>query len=318
MMNTLLNNFQRRLLDLVYCDQASQRDKYVLIVTKQLLPEGDVRSYLDDPGALAELQQIVGRPFHSKAFTLEDGGQLLAGTSGLIFVSENGEHYRRVLELFCFAQSIQSFLTNTFARMWTTWDRLSDVKEMIRTEGLGKIMEIQDIISELSGDISMFDTILAYVRRSAELGRETLPNLKNECVPEEEDLINALELETEVEKIENRVNDANLIVEGLEKEIHSVRELAQTLSEKETYRIGQFMNVLTVVSVIILPLSLITGLYGMNFQAYEPAGEIVHPYNMPELYLPGGYLGVLGLMALIVVAQVVYFRRKGLLGRSKR
>jgi hypothetical protein len=87
--------------------------------------------------------------------------------------------------------------------MWTTWDRLSGVKEMIRAEGLEKIMEVQDIISELNGDISMFDTILAYVKRSADLGREILPSVKNECLPEEEDLMNALELETEVEKIEN-------------------------------------------------------------------------------------------------------------------
>jgi magnesium transporter len=96
-----------------------------------------------------------------------------------------------------------------------------------------------------------------------------------------------------------------------------VRELAQTLGEKETYRIRQFMNVLTIVSVIILPLTLITGLYGMNSQAYEPAGKIVHPYNMPELYTPGGYWGVLALMGFIVLALVVYFRRKGLLGRNK-
>lgn len=38
---------------------------------------------------------------------------------------------------------------------------------------------------------------------------------------------------------------------------------------------------------------------------------------MPELYTPGGYLGVLALMGFIVLAQVVYFRRKGLLGRNK-
>ena len=36
------------------------------------------------------------------------------------------------------------------------------------------IMEIQDIISELSGDISMFDTILAYVKRAAAKGDEIL------------------------------------------------------------------------------------------------------------------------------------------------
>ena len=72
-----------------------------------------------------------------------------------------------------------------------------------------------------------------------------------------------------------------------------MRALAQTLGEKETYRIiSQFMNVLTIVSVIVLPLSLITGFYGMNFQAYMPSGKMVHPYNMPEFYSPLGYFGV--------------------------
>ncbi len=47
----------------------------------------------------------------------------------------------------------------------------------------------------------------------------------------------------------------------------------------------------------------------------EPAGEMVHPYHMPELYSPLGYIGAISVMALIVLVQVVYFRRKGLLGR---
>ena len=318
LMNTLLNNFQRRLLDLVYCDQASQRDKYVLILADKLLPERDVEVYLDDPAYRAELQQIVGRPFHTDALTLKDGSKLIAGTNGAVFVSKHAETYRRVLELYCFAESIQSFLTNTFSRMWMTWDRLSKVKEVIRSEGIKSIMEIQDTISELSGDISMFDTILAYVKRAAAKGDEILPAMRNESLPEEEDLMNALRLGDEIAKIRNRVNDANLIVDGLEKEIQSVKELAQTLGEKETYRISQFMNVLTIVSVIVLPLALITGFYGMNFQAYAPAGEMLHPYNMPELYTPLGYVGVIGVMGLIVLIQVLYFRRKGLLGRGER
>ncbi len=318
MMNTLLNNFQRRLLDLVYCHQASQRDKYVLILAEELLPEHGVQVYLEDPAYLAELQQIVGRPFHTDALTLKDGSKLIAGTNGAVFISKNGETYRRVLELYCFAESVQSFLTNTFSRMWMTWDRLSKVKEMIRSEGIRSIMEIQDTISELSGDISMFDTILAYVKRAAAKGDEILPAIRNESLSEEEDLMSALRLGDEVRKIRNRVNDANLIVEGLEKEIQSVKELAQTLGEKETYRISQFMNALTIVSVIVLPLSLITGFYGMNFQAYAPAGEIVHPYNMPELYMPLGYLGAIAVMGLVAAVQVLYFRRKGLLGQHKR
>ena len=97
-----------------------------------------------------------------------------------------------------------------------------------------------------------------------------------------------------------------------------LEEGSSELGEKETYRISQFMNVLTIVSVIVLPLSLITGFYGMNFQAYMPAGDVVNPYNMPELYTPFGYFGAIGIMALIALGQVLYFRRLGFLGRGKR
>jgi Mg2+ and Co2+ transporter CorA len=317
LMATLLNNFQKRLLDLVYCDQASQRDKYVLVLAPSLVPElEDAGAYLEEPAYLAEIRQIVGRPLYAEIFTLEDGSKLLTGTNGAIFVSDDFEAYQRVLDLYCFAESIQSFLTNTFSRMWMTWDRLSEVKELARKQGLKKIMEIQDTVTELAGDISMFDTILAYVKRSADRADEILPGLRTESLSEETDLMNALRLDHEVEKIKNRVNDANLIVEGLEKEIAAVRELIQSLGEKETYRISQFMNVLTIVSVIILPLTLIAGIYGMNFQRYDPSGSVVSPLNMPELYMPGGYLGTLVVMGLIAIAQILYFRRRGLLGNK--
>lgn len=65
---------------------------------------------------------------------------------------------------------------------------------------------------------------------------------------------------------------------------------------------GQQMNevikVLTVFSAIFIPLTFIAGVYGMNFQ------------YMPELSKPWGYPAVLGLMACVVCAMVIYVRRK--------
>jgi magnesium transporter len=53
------------------------------------------------------------------------------------------------------------------------------------------------------------------------------------------------------------------------------------------------------------------GLYGMNFDQRSP-------YNMPELRAPFGYLVVLGVMALLAVSLVIYFRKRGWLGSAKR
>lgn len=59
------------------------------------------------------------------------------------------------------------------------------------------------------------------------------------------------------------------------------------------------MKTLAVLSAIILPLSLIAGIYGMNFE------------NMPELKTEHGYFLTLGLMALITLLLLVYFWQRG-------
>jgi magnesium transporter len=59
------------------------------------------------------------------------------------------------------------------------------------------------------------------------------------------------------------------------------------------------MKLLAVFSAIILPLSLIAGIYGMNFE------------NMPELHSPYGYYLTIGLMIVIGVGLFIYFWRKG-------
>lgn len=63
-------------------------------------------------------------------------------------------------------------------------------------------------------------------------------------------------------------------------------------------RMGEVMKVLTIISTIFIPLSFIAGFYGMNF---------VH---MPELGAHWGYPAVIGLMVLVAVVELVYFRKK--------
>jgi magnesium transporter len=101
-------------------------------------------------------------------------------------------------------------------------------------------------------------------------------------------------------------------------EIENVRLLASTLVEKETAGINRAMNILTVVSVIILPLTLITGWYGMNFQRYNPSnGEEIGFWNMPELYWPYSYPVCIGIVIAIVISLTLFFHRQGLLFRRK-
>ena len=64
-------------------------------------------------------------------------------------------------------------------------------------------------------------------------------------------------------------------------------------------RTNDVVKILTIFSAIVLPLSLIAGIYGMNFE------------NIPELKTRYGYFLTLGLMALVTIALLFYFWHKG-------
>ncbi len=84
--------------------------------------------------------------------------------------------------------------------------------------------------------------------------------------------------------------------------IESLRDLTSGMLDiylsSISYRISAVMKVLTVITTIFMPLTLITGIYGMNFK-----------------YLPGldwdwGFFTVLGIMTAIGVTMLMLFRRK--------
>lgn len=81
----------------------------------------------------------------------------------------------------------------------------------------------------------------------------------------------------------------------------SYKELIESLQDTNealiSHRINSVMKILTVFSVILLPLTFITGLYGMNVNL--PLGE--HPI---------AFWGIITGMATLVMLMVTFFRRK--------
>jgi magnesium transporter len=83
------------------------------------------------------------------------------------------------------------------------------------------------------------------------------------------------------------VEDYREVIEGL----------SATADSVTSYRINEIMRILTVISVIMLPLTLIAGIYGMN--VILPLGSSPH-----------GFLYVMLFMLLISVLMLAYFRHR--------
>ncbi|MCI6857829.1 MAG: cobalt transporter [Eubacterium sp.] len=93
----------------------------------------------------------------------------------------------------------------------------------------------------------------------------------------------------------HRVERLHDYVETLREYVQQLRELYQTQIDVEQNRI---VTVLTVVTTLFLPLSLIAAWYGMNFP------------NMPELHWRYGYLLIIVISAVIIIAELIFFKKK--------
>jgi len=89
----------------------------------------------------------------------------------------------------------------------------------------------------------------------------------------------------------------------VEDALDSLRTVATDLTDIHlsavANRTNEIMKRLTVVATIFMPLTLITGIYGMNFRTF------------PELEWSLGYPAVLAFMVAVTVSMLFYFRRRG-------
>ncbi|NNC75798.1 MAG: magnesium transporter CorA family protein [Acidimicrobiia bacterium] len=92
------------------------------------------------------------------------------------------------------------------------------------------------------------------------------------------------------------------IVESLDSARALLGAVLDTYRSTVAEMMNEVMKVLTVFAAILLPLSLMAGIYGMNFE------------NIPELSYRWAYFALLGVMAVTAISLWVYFARRKFIG----
>ncbi len=93
----------------------------------------------------------------------------------------------------------------------------------------------------------------------------------------------------------NRIERFRDTAKAVEDHAVQIRDIYKAHTDIKQNRI---MTVLTVVTTIFMPLTLIVGWYGMNFR------------YMPELNSAWGYPAVIAVSALILIGSLLYFKKK--------
>jgi magnesium transporter len=90
--------------------------------------------------------------------------------------------------------------------------------------------------------------------------------------------------------------------------LENYRELSTSVQEAyltvTSNRLNETMKYLTIFTAVLMPLTVIAGIYGMNFE------------HMPELHWRAGYPLALGAMLVTALAVLWFFKRKGWIGEE--
>ncbi len=103
------------------------------------------------------------------------------------------------------------------------------------------------------------------------------------------------------------------VIEHIQRVVHHARRLEQSAEtvvqihfSAQSNRTNDIMRTLTALTAIFLPLNLIAGIFGMNFEF------------IPLLHLASGFWWAMGSMAFVALALGVVFWRKDYLARTRR
>ncbi|NVM53970.1 MAG: hypothetical protein HWN66_09745 [Candidatus Helarchaeota archaeon] len=240
-MLNLLSTYQRRLLDLVYFNEPGNRNKFIIITGKKIIPDQKATIYVHEPSYKNELNQIVQQIYYGKDFA--NGDKCFFGSEGLILISNQLEPYEELLAIIGFFQGLDIFQKNYFSKMFMLWDEVRDARAFVDKSGIdpNAIGEAQVILSRVSAAVVLMTELLQFMQTA--VNNITYEFQEIQPLGEiQEEMVEFVQLRDTVKKATTRIEDARLIVEGLKDEIQGVNGMITTLSERQMRQMNEALK----------------------------------------------------------------------------
>lgn len=263
--------------------------------------------------AKLKLEDIVHVSTHSKVET--NAGQIFSMMK-MMYI-EDTEIVSESLSIFKMGESVITFQETTGDIFDGLRARIINNNGIVRTRNADYLyyllvdLLIDNYLKVLSGINSKIDSIEDIIIDSADVKMNDIYNLKKELlflkttVYPIRGLREVLQRSNVIWKsadLAPYLKDLNDHINQLIEEITSARELVNNLFETHMLNVNNDMNkvitTLTVFSAIFIPLSFLSGVFGMNF------------HNFPGLNAPSGIYFFIGTCIVIAVAMLSVFKIK--------
>lgn len=292
---------------------------------------GDAK-LIEDIGTFLNINQLVLEDVvntHQRPKFDEYDGYVF-GTSRVIYFNKENELVNCQFSGIVKDNIIISFEESHLDYFEAVTTRLKAGKGVIRTAGPGYIFyALTDTILDnyfvlLSQIGDMIDTTEDKLYKSADKSimfdaqqlKRTLIVTRRSCWPERDKINDMIRSESDLITKDTKLylRDAyDHCIQAMDM-VESYKEVTSSIIDlylsMVSNRMNEIMKVLTIISVVFIPLTFIAGIYGMNFSRTDVNGKVI-PDNMPELYVHHAYIYAIILMFLIGSGLIFIFWRKG-------
>ncbi|NDV47416.1 magnesium and cobalt transport protein CorA [Paludibacter sp. 221] len=148
----------------------------------------------------------------------------------------------------------------------------------------------EDFDKDILQKVNVYKRELSYFRRHIKPAREMIANLvklDSDCLHDENNI--------HFRELLDNMKDANDISDTYREMLYDLVNIYHT---SISTKLNDIMKVLTIISVIFIPITFIVGVYGTNFE------------YIPELGWKYGYIAMWVVMAVVVIGMLWYFKRK--------
>ena len=265
-----------------------EREKFDMLIDMEMDASQETKAVVNMDSLTGTLsipdRENISGPRHCFSFALDEKGIVLVDDSGyaekmLQTICQSKKWRLPGLERFLY-DLLELTISQDLALLEKSEQKLNRIEEAILR---GEVEQYPQAMNEIRGDLL---DLRVHYEQLIDLGQELEEN-ENGFFLEEN--LRYFHMFTE------RVLRLQDLVNGQREYVMQLRDLMQSQMEVRQNRI---MTVLTVITSIFLPLTLIAGWYGMNFR------------YMPELEWRFSYPAVIVISVVIVVVCLVWFKRK--------
>ena len=265
-----------------------QRERFDMLIDMEMDATQETKAVVNKDSLTGTLsipdRADISRQRHNFSFALDEKGIVLVDDSGYVEEMLGRLSHTKKWRLPGLERFLYDLLEQTIGDDLTLLERSEHRLNLIEEAILrGEVSAYPKEMNDIRGDLL---DLRVHYEQLIDLGQELEEN-ENGFFKEEN--LRYFHMFTE------RATRLRDMVTGQREYVMQLRDLMQSQLDVRQNRI---MTVLTVVTSIFLPLTLIAGWYGMNFR------------YVPELEWRYGYPAVIVVSVVIVVLCLVWFRRK--------